>query len=73
MATSKRRINITLPPEIETLLQALAERDAVPEATKAIHLIRVAIEIDEDGILDTLAQERDTAGAKFVSHKDAWK
>jgi hypothetical protein len=73
MPTSKKRINITLPPDIETALDFLARRDEVPEATKAAQLIKLAIEIDEDDALNKLAQKRDTKKAPFVSHKDAWK
>lgn len=72
MATTKKRINISLPEDIEISLKQLAVRDDVPEATKAIHLIKLAMEIDEDDIWNTLAEKRDTKGAKFVSHKKAW-
>lgn len=72
MATSKKRINISLPKDIELVLGYLAERDDVPQATKAIHLLKVAIEIDEDDVLNEIASERDKKGAKFISHKDAW-
>ena len=72
MATSKKRINVSLPKDIEIILKELAIRDDVPQATKATQLIRAAIEIDEDIILDALASERDTKDAKFYSHKEAW-
>jgi hypothetical protein len=72
MATSKKRINISLPDDIDEALKELAERDNVPQATKAIHLIKIALEIDEDEVWNALASKRDTKGAKFVSHNDAW-
>lgn len=72
MATSKKRINVSLPKDIELTLEHLAERDDVPQATKAVHLIRLAIEIDEDDALNGIAEKRDTKDAKFISHKDAW-
>ena len=72
MATSKKRINISLPKDIEIVLEELAERDNVPTATKAIELIKIGIEIDEDEIWNRLAEERDTKDAKFISHKEAW-
>ncbi|MBU1018968.1 MAG: hypothetical protein ABII07_00495 [Patescibacteria group bacterium] len=72
MATSKRRINISLPKDIEEALKMLAKRDDVPEATKAIHLIKLAIEIDEDRIWNKIAEERDTGDAEFISHEEAW-
>lgn len=73
MATSKKRINISLPADLEKVLKSLAARDQVPQATKALYLIKMAIELDEDDVLNSLAQERDVKGAKFVSHKLAWK
>lgn len=72
MSTTKKRINISLPKDIEQTLEYMAERDNMPAATKAVYLIKIAIELDEDGILNDLAGKRDKKGAKFVSHKDAW-
>ncbi len=72
MATTKKRINISLPADVEASLSKLADRDEVPQATKAVYLLKLAIEIDEDDVLNALAQQRDRKGAKFVSHKKAW-
>lgn len=72
MATAKKRINISLSPDLEMALKHLAKRDAVPQATKATYLIKLAIEFDEDDVLNKIAEERDAPKAKFVSHKKAW-
>jgi len=72
MATIKKRINITLPKTAELAIAELAKRDQVPEATKAGELLRLALEIEEDQVLDSIASKRDKEGAKFVSHKNAW-
>lgn len=72
MATSKRRINISLPDDIDAALMKLAERDNMPQATAAVHLLKVALEIEEDELWNDLAAKRDKQGAKFISHKDAW-
>jgi len=56
----------------EEAISALAKRDQVPEATKAGELLRLALEIEEDRVLDALATQRDKKGVKFVSHKEAW-
>lgn len=72
MPTTKKRINITVPEEIEEAIGYLAKRDEVPEATKAVYLIRLAIEVDEDDVWNKLAEQRDVKNAKFVSHKKAW-
>ena len=72
MATNKKRINISIPKDIELTLRQLAKRDDVPQATKAVHLLKLAIEIDEDDTLNQLALKRDIKKAKFISHKKAW-
>ena len=73
MPTIKKRINISLPREIDVALTAIAERDAMPTATKAVELLRLALVVDEDDFLDQLASERDTKSARFVTHKKAWR
>ncbi|MDP2676204.1 MAG: hypothetical protein Q8O83_00770 [bacterium] len=73
MPTAKTRLNITLSPDMETAIRRLAERDKVPQASKAAELLRAALEIEEDLAWDKLAQKRDKRGAKFTSHKKAWK
>ena len=73
MATTKKRINITLSPELERALTAISKRDKMPEATKAALLIESALLIEEDSVWEALALARDTKNAKFVSHEEAWK
>mgnify|MGYP001611189720 CR=1 FL=1 len=58
---------------MEKALKHLALRDGVPQATEAIHLIKIALEIDEDEVWNDMASKRDKKGAKFVKHNDAWK
>ncbi len=73
MATTKKRINVSLSKDVEQAITLLAKRDQVPEATKAAELLRVALEIDEDVKLDEIAGERDKKKVKFVSHNLAWR
>jgi energy-converting hydrogenase A subunit M len=73
MATTKKRINISVSKEIDTVLSKLAKRDQVPQATKAEHLIQLALEIEEDQVLDVIARKRDTDKSIFVSHIKAWQ
>ncbi|MEK7218467.1 MAG: hypothetical protein AAB728_03300 [Patescibacteria group bacterium] len=73
MPTSKKRMNLSLPPDVEEALARLAKRDRVPQATKALYLLRLALEIEEDDMLNALASERDVPGAKFVSHAKVWR
>jgi len=72
MATTKKRINITLPADLNIMLARIARRDRIPEATKAAHLLSLALEIEEDIVLHKIAAERDIKGARFVNHKKAW-
>ena len=72
MPTTKKRLHITLPPELEKLLPVLAKRDNTSEAGKAVELLKIAIELEEDESLNLIAQERDTDNAHFIAHEDAW-
>jgi predicted DNA-binding protein len=70
MATTKKRINITMSPEMEEILTLLAQRDQVPEATKAAELLRDAMETEEDAVLARIAEERDTEDAEYISFEE---
>lgn len=72
MATIKKRINISLPSSLDIMLSRVAKRDNIPQATKAVYLLSIALEIEEDMVLDKIARERDTKNARFLSHKQAW-
>jgi len=73
MPTTKTRINISLPDAVKEMLRKLAERDCVPEATKAARLLEIALELEEDSVWDKIAEKRDTKQAHFVPHVRAWK
>ena len=73
MPTTKKRINISISKELDNALIKLAKRDQMPQATKAEHLLRFALEMEEDNILNTIAEGRDSSSTKFVSHKVAWR
>lgn len=72
MATTKKRINISIGSDIEKMLGMLAKRDSVPQATKVTELLRVALELEEDRVWAAVAETRDTKKARFVSHEKAW-
>ena len=72
MATTKRRLNISLTKEVDKAVSILADRDNVPQATKVSELLKRALEIEEDQVWDSITQKRDAKGAKFVDHKQAW-
>ncbi len=73
MSTMKTRINVSISSDVERALIALAKRDQVPHATKAAELLRQALEIEEDRVFDAVGSMREEGGAKFVSHKKAWR
>lgn len=72
MPTLKKRINISVSESIEQALSLVAKRDQVPQATKAVHLLELALELEEDRIWNQIAEKRDTNDARFVSHKRAF-
>lgn len=72
MPTTKKRLNLALPSAMDTALAAIAKRDNMPQATKAIYLLAIALELEEDIVLDALASARDTKGVKFIPHDKAW-
>ena len=72
MATTKKRINITPPEIISLTLEQLAKRDDMSVSSKATELIKHAIELEEDDILNTIAESRDNDSSVFVDHDKAW-
>lgn len=74
MPTTKDRIQVTLPKDVALALMKLSKRDRVAPATKALFLIKSAMEIDEDIVFDRLASARDAEpGAVYLSHDDVWR
>lgn len=72
MATTKRRLNITLSPELETLVKLVAKRDQVPEATKVSELLLTSLALEEDRALSLLAEARLKEKGRKHSHEDVW-
>jgi len=73
MPTSKRRINLSVPAVVDTALKRLAEQEETTVASKALSLIVHALELEEDIILQNIAEGRDRKGARFVTHATAWR
>lgn len=72
MATNKKRINVTVDSDMEEIIELLAKRDQMSQSAKAVQLMKVAIELDEDEILDQMAEKRDTKDSRFISHDEVW-
>ena len=73
MATTKSRLNITLDKDLQYLLSRIAKRDRVPQATKAVALLKIALEIEEDEYWNALATQRTKEKTRLISHVEAWK
>ncbi len=59
---------------MEKVIRESAKRDAVPEATKAAELLKIALEIEEDAVFGILLADRlKTPETKYMSHTSAWK
>lgn len=73
MATTKKRLNITLSENTEAVVLALAKRDAVPAATKIRELLEQSLLLVEDEVLSNLGEERlSSLPKKTLSHKSVW-
>ena len=72
MTTIKRRLNITLAPDIEKLITHIAKRDRVPEATKISELLKISLAMEEDKAFTVLAESRLKEKGKKLTHKEVW-
>ena len=72
MATTKRRLNITLAPDVEKLITQIAKRDRVPEATKISELLNISLMMEEDRAFSLLGEGRLKERGKKLTHADVW-
>ncbi len=72
MATTKRRLNITLSPNVDKLISYIAKRDKVPEATKVSELLNISLMLEEDKAFTFLSEERLQEKGKKLTHKEVW-
>ncbi len=73
MPTQKHRVNLSVPAHLDRALHRLAARDEQSVSTKALDLLTLAIEIEEDEVLSTIATRRESKRAAFISHQKAWR
>ena len=73
MATTKKRLNISLAADLDNALTGLARRDSVPLATKAAELLRIGLEVEEDVLFDRIATERYKTSEVRLLHDEVWK
>jgi hypothetical protein len=73
MSTAKSRINVSIPDDVKVALTRLAKRDQLPTATKAVRLIEMGLELEEDEIWDKIASNRDPKVSKFHTHTEVFE
>jgi len=73
MPTEKKRLHLTLTPEMERAVAQLSKRDEVPQATKVMQLLQVALELDEDLVWGQIVAERKATHKKLLTHEEIWK
>jgi len=72
MSTTKSRLNISLPDDVKKALLSVAKRDQMPAATKALRLMEIGLELEEDDIWDKIAANRDRKDSVFHTHESAF-
>ena len=72
MSTAKSRINISLPDDVKQALTKIASRDQMPAATKALRLMEIGMEVEEDDVWDKVAANRDHNDSNFHSHTETF-
>jgi hypothetical protein len=72
MATTKKRVNISLSPQMEKIITHIAKRDNVPEATKISELLAISLDMLEDSALSLLGDIRVAEKVKYLSHEEVW-
>ena len=59
--------------DVESALKYAAKRDGVPVASKAAELLSLALSLEEDMFLASIADARISSKESSVSHESAWK
>ena len=74
MPTKNPRVNVVLERPIYAALGRIARRDGASLSTTARDLLRAALEMQEDHVLSTIAEERERSfdRARALSHKAVW-
>jgi predicted DNA-binding protein len=73
MATSKKRINVTIDDETYTVLKGLSEGRGQSISSVSLSLIEHALEFQEDRHFSHVADERLAKKEKRISHRKAWE
>lgn len=73
MSTTKSRLNISLPDDVKKALLSIAKRDQMPAATKALRLMEIGLELEEDDTWDKIAASRDREDSVFRTHTSVFE
>jgi hypothetical protein len=74
MPTKNPRINVALEKPIYSLIEKLAEQRGLSLSMVTRDLIREALEIHEDAVLSTVAEERESTltERETLTHDEVW-
>ena len=72
MPTTKRRIPVTLPPDLESFLEDFAEMHGVSLSQAITLLVRYGLDMAEDDFFGMLADELDGNVAHWKGHNQFW-
>lgn len=75
MPTKKPRINVALEKPLYETIKRIAKKEGVSISLKARDLLREALEIYEDSILEEITQEREKtiSRKKAIPHDEIWE
>jgi hypothetical protein len=75
MPAKNPRINVVLEKPLYDAIKRIAKREGVSISLKARDLLREALEIYEDRILERIASEREEtfSSGKALRHDEVWK
>jgi len=75
MPTTKKRVNITIPDDLESSLKLASQKRKISESAQALKWMQIGAELDEDLYFLELAESRLNSldREKPLSHNDFWK
>ncbi len=75
MPTKNPRINIVVEKPVYEAIKKIAKKEGVSMSLKARDLLREALEINEDRILEQIASEREKTFLRThaLRHEEIWK
>ena len=74
MPTKNPRINVSLEKPVYSLIEKIAEKRGLSMSMVTRDLIREALEIQEDAVLSTVAEERESTitDRETLTHEEVW-